>query len=510
MRSPAREEFQPIIDHITQNISPNSWVENGGSAQYELLLIEHRLYVFSTREVHKQIEQYLKSIWRSPAGRTEKQALSTSDSSAAPGEPGYTPPSLGLSTIVAHDLVTPTGKDPLGRPIATREDYEKIIAILKEIEPQSWESNGGKGKIEYSLLMGTIYFQNSGEVSYQISERLELLLLSKNSSAHPLPALPANAVVEPVSNEKIATNPSAPPVPSPAPALPGSVQSSLVGVVRSDKPADPNASYQLHLTSFVKIPETADRPSEILSETPAEPVLLQNHESKNISRPFQRTYLNGTYIEKVPQAQVTASIVRFDDYLNLFRVRLIVKRDGADASIRGWVDSTVEISLNHKLELVLERDDQKRPVHWLVFGVTEPNAPPPVVYAMNPPSIDHLLISSYSTVGSSSTSQMRVKSHRLPERFWIKPGEPIVAMHSPTRKDFQPIIDHITQKFAPDSWSDKGGPAQYELLLLDHSLVVFSTVEVHGQIEEYLKSIQHAPAGQKEKHTLTLSFGLSG
>lgn len=218
MRSPTRAEFQPIIDHITRNIAPKSWAEKGGHAQYELLLMEHKLFVFSTAEVHKQIGDYLKSIWHSPTGRTEEQALSTSDSSAVPGEPGYTPPRLGHSTIVAHDFVIPTGKDPLGRPIATRKDYEKFIATLKEFEPKSWESNGGKGKIEYSQLTGMIYFQNNPEVSSQIHKKCSELLSNKDHSVQPLPALPANAVIKPVSNERSAIRPPAIPIPSPAPA----------------------------------------------------------------------------------------------------------------------------------------------------------------------------------------------------------------------------------------------------------------------------------------------------
>lgn len=197
---PKREDFQPIIDHITSNFAPESWSEKGGPAQYELLLIERKLVVFSTAEVHKQIGEYLESIQRAPAGKKQKHTLTLSLGLTGPGLSGFSAQSISHSSIVAHNLVTPTGKDPLGRPVATREDYEKIIATLKQIEPKSWESNGGKGKIEYSLLMGTIYFQNTSEVSARIHKHCSELM-SKNPSAHPLPALPATGVIKPVSNE---------------------------------------------------------------------------------------------------------------------------------------------------------------------------------------------------------------------------------------------------------------------------------------------------------------------
>lgn len=211
---PKREEFQPIIDHITRNFAPDSWSEKGGYGQYELLLLNRTLVVFSTAEVHNQIAPYLDSIRPEPASEKGRYTLSLNFSLTGPGLFGVVPQSVNQSTIVAHNLVTPTGKDPLGRPIATREDYEKFIATLKEIEPKSWDSNGGKGKIEYSLLLGTIYFQNTSEVSARIHNHCSELL-SKSLADHPPLPFPAAPVIQPVSNEVPDSNSNRPTTPTP-------------------------------------------------------------------------------------------------------------------------------------------------------------------------------------------------------------------------------------------------------------------------------------------------------
>lgn len=207
MRSPKHVEFKPIIDHITANFAPDSWTHRAGYGQYELLLLDRSLVVFSIPEVHAQIAAYLDTLRPEPPNQKGKYTLSLGLSLTGPGLFGVAAQSLNHSNIVAHNLVKPTGKDPLGRPIATREDYEKFIATLKEIEPKSWDTNGGRGKIEYSLLTGTIHFQNTSEVSSQIHNHC-FELLQKNLAESPLkpgPLPPQPHPIQPVSNEVPAT-----------------------------------------------------------------------------------------------------------------------------------------------------------------------------------------------------------------------------------------------------------------------------------------------------------------
>lgn len=210
--SPKREEFQPILDHITQKISPESWSEKGGPARYELLLLDHSLVVLASPEMHEEIASHLKKVWHAPAGKKEKHSLSIGISLTGPslfGSPSL-PPSK--TTVMAYGIVEQSGKDQFGRPVSTREDYEKLVTALCEIEPKSWEKNGGQGKIEYSILTGKIVFQNNSDVSGQVMEYcsglMKQFIAAERSQGRPAP--PALQPIKPASLEVPQSKPLTP------------------------------------------------------------------------------------------------------------------------------------------------------------------------------------------------------------------------------------------------------------------------------------------------------------
>ena len=57
----------------------------------------------------------------------------------------------------------------------------------------------------------------------------------------------------------------------------------------------------------------------------------------------------------------------------------------------------------------------------------------------------------------------------------------------PAESDFDPLIDLIVNKVAPESWSDVGGKGAISPFITNLSLVVVQTPEVHAQVARLLR-----------------------
>lgn len=195
-----------LIKLITNTIEPDSWESMGGPGKIQYFPKEKTLVVAQqTQDVHEQIQELFAALDRQRNNAANPETCTIEE---LKGEPKSKvclintpfPPSLrGLVSgpesnqryvqvlfpvcdlVVPADAVTPVVCQMLNKSFTltnmdgsrTTIEGDLIELITSKVDPESWESHGGAGKIQYFPLGMSLVVVNTKEVQKKVADLLD-------------------------------------------------------------------------------------------------------------------------------------------------------------------------------------------------------------------------------------------------------------------------------------------------------------------------------------------------